>query len=79
MGHAQWTFITGVKESQGADGQGIRALQQNQHTYSCKSYQRISVLVMEGFFKPQNTAKVPNSDSHTVQTRSIDHIYAIDL
>ena len=34
---------------------------------------------MEGIFKPQNIAKVPNSDSNTVQTRSIDHIYATDL
>ena len=51
----------------------------NQHTYSCKSYQRISVLVMEVISKPQNIAKVPNSDNHIVQTRSIDHIYAIYL
>ena len=34
---------------------------------------------MEGFFKPQNIAKVPNSDSHIVQTPSIHHIYAIYL
>ena len=79
MGHAQWTFISGAKESQGVDGQGTRALHQNQHTYSCKSYQRISVLVIEVIFKPQNIAKVPNSDSKTVQTRSIDYIYAMDL
>ena len=45
--------------------------------YSYKSYQRISVSVMEGFFKPQNIAKVPNSDSHIVQTPSIHHIYAM--
>ena len=68
-----------VKESQGTDGEKIRALHQNQHTYSRKSYQRISVSVMEGIFKPQNIAKVPNSDSHIVQTPSIDHIHAIHL
>ena len=79
MGHAQWTFISGAKKSKGVDGQGTRAVHQNQHTYSCKSYQRISVLVIEVIFKPQNIAKVPNSDSNTVQTRSIDHIYATDL
>ena len=78
MEHAQWTFISGAKKSKGVDGQGTRALYQNQHTYSCKSYQRISVLVIEVIFKPQNIAKVPNSGSNTVQTRSIDHIYAID-
>ena len=32
---------------------------------------------MEGFFKPQNIAKVPNSGSHIVQTPSIHHVYAI--
>jgi len=57
MGHAQWTFISGAKESQGVDGQGTRGLHQNQHTYSCKSYQRISVLVIEVIFKPQNIAR----------------------
>ena len=66
------------KESQGTDRENIRALHQNQHTYSRKSNQRISVLVIEVNFKPQNIAKVPNSDSKTVQTRSIDHIYATD-
>jgi len=79
MGHAQWTFISGAKESQGVDGQGTRRLHQNQHTYSCKSYQRISVLVIEVIFKPQNIAKVPNSDTHTVQIPSIDHIHTIHL
>ena len=59
-------------------GQGTRGLHQNQHTYSCKSYQRISVLVIEVIFKPQNIAKVPNSDTHTMQIPSIDHIHAID-
>ena len=79
MGHAQWTFISGAKESQGVDGQGTRGLHQNQHTYSCKSYQRISVLVIEVIFKPQNIAKVPNSDTHTVQIPSFDHIHTIHL
>ena len=78
MGHAQWTFISGAKKSKGVDGQGTCALHQNQHTYSCKSYQIISVLVIEGTFKLQNIAKVPNSGSNTVQIRSIDHIYATD-
>ena len=77
MGHAQWTFISGAKESQGVDGQGTRGLHQNQHTYSCKSYQRISVLVIEVIFKPQNIAKIPNSDTHTVQIPSFDDIHTI--
>ena len=68
-----------VKEGQGTDGENIRALHQNQHTYSRKSYQRISVSVMELIFKSQNIAKVPNSDSQIVQTPSIDHIHAINL
>ena len=55
------------KESQGTDGENIRALHQNQHTYSRKSNQRISVLVTNWIFKSQNIAKVPNSDSHIVQ------------
>ena len=66
------------KESQGTDRENIRALHQNQHTYSRKSNQRISVLVIEVIFKPQNIAKVPNSVSKTVQTRSMNHIYAMD-
>ena len=78
MGHAQWTFISGAKKSKGVDGQGTCALHLNQHTYSCKSYQRISVLVIEVIFKPQNIAKVPNSGSNTAQISSVDHIYAID-
>ena len=79
MGHAQWIFMIEDKESQGTDRENIRALHQNQHTYSRKSNQRISVLVIEVNFKPQNIAKVPSSDSNTAQTRSIDHIYATDL
>ena len=46
----------------------------NQHIHPCKSYQRISVLVMEVICEPQNIAKVLRSDSHIVQTRFIDHI-----
>ena len=49
-------------------------IHEEQHVYSCKSYQRISVSVMEVFFKPQNIAKVPNSDSRMVQTPSHRHI-----
>jgi len=79
MRHAQWTFISGAKESQGVDGQGTRRLHQNQYTYSCKSYQRISVLVIEVIFKPQNIAKIPNSDTHTVQIPSFDHLHTIHL
>ena len=79
MGHAQWTFISGAKESQGVDGQGTCVLHHNQQTYSFKSYHRISVLVIEVIFKPQNIAKVPNSDTHTVHIPSIDHIHTIHL
>ena len=67
------------KESQGTDGENIRALHQNQHKYSRKSTQRISVSVINWIFKSQNIAKVPNSDSHIVQIPSIDHIQAIHL
>ena len=45
--------------------------------YSCKSYQRISVLVMEYFFKLHKITKISNSDSRIVQTPSIHHIYAM--
>ena len=79
MGHARWIFMIEDKESQGTDRENIRALHQNQHTYSRKSNQRISVLVINWIFKSQNIAKVPNSDSHIAQIPSIYHIHAIHL
>ena len=33
---------------------------------------------MDWIFKSQNIAKVPNLDNQIVQTRSIDHIYAMN-
>ena len=75
MGHAQWILTVDDKESQGTNEENRCALHENQDIHSCKSYQRISVLVIEVIFKPQNIAKVPNSGSNTVQIRSIDHIY----
>ena len=67
------------KESQVTGGENIRALHQNQHTYSRESNQRTSVLVINWIFKSQNIAKVPNSDTHTVQIPPIDHIHTIHL
>ena len=69
MGHAQWIFTVEDKESQGTNEENRLALHQNQHILSCKSYQRISVLVMEVICEPQNSAKVLISDSHIMQTR----------
>ena len=75
MGHAQWTFISGAKESQGVAGQDSRALHQNQHTYSCKLYQRTSVLVIEVIFKPQNIAKVHIQESRRGKGGPWRHIH----
>ena len=77
MEHAQWIFIIEDKESQGTNEENRCALHENQDIHSCKSYQRISVLVMEVICEPQNIAKVLRSDSHIVQTRFIEHIDTI--
>ena len=77
MGHAQWILTVEDKESQGSNEENRLALHQNQHIHSCKSYQRISVLVMEVICEPQNIVKVLRSDSHIMQIRFMDHMDTI--
>ena len=77
MGHAQWILTVEDKESQGTNEEEQTRITSNQSIHSCKSYQRISVLVMEVICEPQNIAKVLRSGSDIMQTRFMDHMDTI--